>query len=561
MTPVSRSGPVVRNQSRVLYSSAAGTDAIAFSNTVNTSVVSPVLSVFKTASAISVSLGDTLVYKFTVRNNGNIAGSATLVDPLPQGVSFIANSVLRDGVPLPGVTPSSGIPLGPIAPGTQVNVSFQVIVVSLPASLELRNKATARYDFVTPEGREVQSEVSSNVSKVSLAAFLLSSFLSANTNTTFVGDVITYTLQLRNEGARSLSGLIARIPVPEGAVYIPGSVIVGDMYVPGDDPATGIPLGTMAPGASLAVSFRARVTLLPPSSVLGTKAAVSYEEGDETYQTTSNPAQINVVSPGVSVRLRTDLLKAVPGDNLRYEFFVSNNGNLAVDATLTDAIPPGTLFVWDSITVNGIPRKGIRPSDGIPLGTVRAGETVNVQFLVSIPAITDIRTLSAVGNQGSVQYTFLLPDGRNVRQSVRSNTVTTQLLSPIITAEIANDPLIVETGGIVGFRISVHNSGNTPAEVSVIRIIPPATILDPDLIYVGTLGSQGVPYNGTVQLGTLDPGESATISYYVKVNVDYLGHIITGYCNALYTFALDYRKYSGEARSNSYQIQIEEFSE
>ncbi|SES91006.1 DUF11 domain-containing protein [Paenibacillus sp. NFR01] len=561
MTPVSRSGPVVKNQSRVLYSSAAGTDAIAFSNTVNTSVVSPVLSVFKTASAISVSLGDTLVYKISVRNNGNVAGEATLIDPLPQGVSFIANSVLRDGVPLPGVTPSSGIPLGPIAPGTQVNISFQVIVVSLPASLELQNQATARYAFVTPEGREVQGEVSSNVSKVSLAAYLLSSFLSANTNTTFVGDVITYTLQLRNEGARTLSGLLARIPLPEGAAFIPGSVIVGNMYVPGDDPAIGIPLGALVPGASLSISFRARVTLAPPSPVLGTKAVTSYGEGDEKYATTSNLAEINVVSPGFTIRLRTDLTKAVPGDNLRYEFNVINDGNLAVDAILIDAIPSGTLFVWDSITVNGVPRKGIRPGDGIPLGTIRAGERVIVRFLVSIPAFTDIRTLPAISNQGSIQYTFLLPDGRNVRQSESSNLVMTQLFSPVITVEIANDPPIVETGGIVGFRITVHNSGNTPAEVSVIRIIPPATILDPDLVYVSTLGSHGVPYSGAVQLGTLAPGESATISYYVKVNVDYLGHIITGYCNALYTFALDTRKYSGEARSNSYQIQIEEFSE
>lgn len=132
MTPGSFPQPVVTNQSMVLFSSAAGIDAITYSNTVHTPVLSPVLSLFKSADKTSVSLGETLVYSLVAKNSGNVAALATIRDILLEGVSFIANSVLRDGVPLPGVSPSSGIPLGIISPQAQVRIAFQVIVVSLP---------------------------------------------------------------------------------------------------------------------------------------------------------------------------------------------------------------------------------------------------------------------------------------------------------------------------------------------------------------------------------------------------------------------------------------------
>lgn len=112
MIPGSRTQPVVTNQSMVLFNSAAGVDGIVYSNTVNTPVVGPVLSLLKSTDKLHASLGDTLVYTIKASNNGNTDASLTVYDILPEGVSFISNSVLRDGVPLPGATPSSGIPLG-----------------------------------------------------------------------------------------------------------------------------------------------------------------------------------------------------------------------------------------------------------------------------------------------------------------------------------------------------------------------------------------------------------------------------------------------------------------
>lgn len=561
MIPGAHPQPVVTNQSLVMFSSAAGADAITYSNTVNTQVLSPVLSLFKSADKTSVSLGETLVYSLVAKNSGNVAALTTITDILPLGVSFIANSVLRDGVPLPGVSPSSGIPLGTIAPLSQVSIAFQVIVISLPPSLELHNEAKGMYSFTTPEGRLVQGELHSNPVRISLLSYQLSTLLTASTPTTFTGDAVMYTLLLRNEGTRPLSDITATLPVPDGALFVPGSVIAGGVYDPDGNPAEGIRLGTLSTGSAAEISFRARITAVPPDFLLSARAYISFHADEGTETTESNTVTITVVEPGITANLKVDLYSAAPGDNLHYEFTVRNSGNLAVDAVLVDAVPAGTLFIWDSVKVNGIALKGVRPGEGIPLGTIKAGSASNVEFLVSIPAATDIRQNPAVQNQGTLQYTFILPDGRNIRQISRSNTVTTLIYSPIISIEMMGEPPIVEPGGAAEFKISVNNSGNYPAEVSVIRIVPQGSRIDPDIVTISSLTVPESSYSGTVPLGMLQPGQTAHLTYWITINTDYMGRALQGFSTALYLFTIDGRRYSGETRSNNYRLIIEEISE
>lgn len=246
----------------------------------------------------------------------------------------------------------------------------------------------------------MNGEVRSNPVSVSLLSYQLSSLLSASTPTTFIGDVVTYTLQLSNEGTRPLTGVIATLPVPEGTSFLAGSVIAAGIYQPEANPASGIGLGSLPAGSGVEVSYRVRVSSNPSGSVILASAQISYEANDNSTSTTSNSVQITVIQPGLSVNLKVDLYSVAPGDNLRYEFTVQNSGNLAVNALLTDAIPPSVLFVWDSVRIDGVPQKGVRPGGGIPLGTLRAGAVAVVDFLVSIPGATDIRQTPAIQNQG-----------------------------------------------------------------------------------------------------------------------------------------------------------------
>lgn len=561
MIPGSRTQPVVTNQSMVLFNSAAGVDGIVYSNTVNTPVVGPVLSLLKSTDKLHASLGDTLVYTIKASNNGNTDASLTVYDILPEGVSFISNSVLRDGVPLPGATPSSGIPLGSIAPQSQVSIAFQVVIISLPSSLVLQNKALGRFSFATPEGRIVNGDLYSNSVLVSLRSYQLSTLLSASTPTSFIGDVITYILRLTNEGNSLLNQIIATISIPNGSAFIPGSVIAGGVYYPESEPTQGILIGQLDKDLSIDITFRVRVTEVPSSLDLTNHAAVTYTVDDDPNTTESNTLVVSLVLAGVTISKRVDHVTAAPGDNLRYELTVTNSGNLAVNAVLTDAIPSGTLFVWDSVLLNGVMQKGARPADGIQLGTLRGGTSAVVVFQVSIPAAINIHAIAAVQNHGSVQYTFVLPDGRTVRQTSRSNTVTTLVVTPVISLEIHAKPTLVEAGERVECWISLTNSGNWPAEVSLNRLTPEKCLLDPSSIVVDGIPTPQSSYTGSLPLGTVKAAATVSVHYFVRVSEHVLGRFLKGLVTAQYFFNLDGREYTGASQSNSYILTVEEISE
>ncbi|MDH6373918.1 putative repeat protein (TIGR01451 family) [Paenibacillus sp. PastF-3] len=561
MIPGSRTQPVVTNQSMVLFNSAAGVDGIVYSNTVNTPVVGPVLSLLKSTDKSHASLGDTLVYTITASNNGNTEAVVTVYDTLPEGVSFISNSVLRDGVPLPGATPSSGITLGSIAPQSQVNIAFQVVIISLPSTLVLQNKALGRFSFATPEGRIINGDLYSNSVFVSLLSYQLSTSLTASTPTSFIGDVVTYTLRLTNEGNSLLNQISATISIPNGAVFIPGSVIAGGVYYPESDPMQGIGIGQLDKDLSIDISFRVRVTEIPPSLDLTNRAAVTYTVDDDPNITESNTVVVSLVLAGVTISKRVDHVTAAPGDNLRYELTVSNSGNLAVNAILTDAIPPGTLFVWDSVLLNGVMQKGARPADGIQLGTLRGGTSAVVVFQVSVPAAINIQAIGAVQNHGSVQYTFVLPDGRTVRQTSRSNTVTTLIVTPVISLETHAKPTLVEEGEHVQCWVSLTNSGNWPAKISLDRLSPEECLIDPSSIVIDGIPNPQSSFNGILSLGTVKGAATVNIHYFVRVSEHVMMRFLKGLVTAQYSFNLDGREYAGKSQSNSYTLTVDEISE
>ncbi|MFD1908444.1 DUF11 domain-containing protein [Paenibacillus rhizoplanae] len=120
-------------------------------------------------------------------------------------------------------------------------------------------------------------------------------------------------------------------------------------------------------------------------------AQISYEANDNRTSTASNTVQITVIQPGLSVRLKVDLYSAAPGDNLRYEFTVQNSGNMAVNALLTDAVPAGVLFVWDSVRIDGVPPERRPPRERNSAGHLTGRRCYGGRFfsyLFQVPPIS-----------------------------------------------------------------------------------------------------------------------------------------------------------------------------
>lgn len=206
----------------------------------------------------------------------------------------------------------------------------------------------------------------------------------------------------------------------------------------GENPEIGIPVGTVNPGQSITVTFQGVVNSIPPGGVIRNQATITF-----TYEPNPNepPVTTTITTPETETAVNTATLNpqktadrsfVALNDIITYTLSFQNTGTVpATDVTVIDSIPPGTVFVPDSVTINGIPQPGTNPSSGISLGTLAPSERATITFqvrVVNIPASGEIR------NQGSATFNYQ-PDP-NLPPVTKTET-TPETTTPIQTVVIS----------------------------------------------------------------------------------------------------------------------------
>ncbi|MEW9701734.1 hypothetical protein [Paenibacillus sp. SI8] len=551
-TPVT---PILKNQSLVEFH--FGLDQhISYSNSVITPIIGPIVRLEKYANEQQVSLGSTITYELTVSNTGNRPANIIIYDPIPQGLSFLANSVLIDGIPFPGANPAAGIPLGEVGIMSDVRAAFQCIVITLPSNLMITNQASALVSF-NAEGRTVTSDIASNPITTTVIGYQIDTALEVNTQESFVGDILAYSVFVVNDGSVTIQQLLVELPIPGHTTFIPGSVTIGDVYTPTSTPERAVPLGSLNPGMKASVNYRVQVTSNPSSSVLTNQSFIIYSIGDEVKKLATNTVQVFVFQPQLSLRLSAKQDRAVTDGTIQYELLVLNQGNLGVEGTLLDFLPAGTLLVMDSINWNGNFISGTPPAQSIYLGAITAQSNNQLTYQIAIPLFTDIQ--DSIINQMYVQYTFRLPDGRLVRQTVYSNTVSTPIYVPALQIRCTAEPIITEPGDPIRFTVWVINSGNCPLRVRLEGLLPPGVTYEMNsLRWMDSPIEVSKKLDGSLSLGTINPDNLINFYYIVLVNSDIAAKQILYALTAVYEFNVDQQTYTREIRSNTCMIRIED---
>ncbi|WP_179089757.1 DUF11 domain-containing protein [Paenibacillus sp. FSL A5-0031] len=545
---------MVQNQSLVQFASGSA-ELVTYSNTVNTALIGTRIVLEKKAYESEVTLGSTITYNITATNTGNTAGSVILTDKLPEGTSFVANSVILNGTPMPGANPNNGIAIGNMMPQAQAQIIFQLIVVSIPSSLQLVNQAQADAEFRTAEGRIITSITHSNTLVTPVNEVSLSARLSASTEQTFVSEHVTYELTIVNDGNLSLREAVASFDLPLGILFVPGSVTINAVISPSADPNAGIPLGTIRPQSTIVITYRAQTTE-DAASISISKAIVRYQISGTPDYTQSNEVAVILIQPEISVNKQVDPLVAVPGDVLHYSIYIDNASNVAVDAVMDDTLPAGTFFVPNSLKLNNHSMPGVFIEDGINLGTLLGQSQNRITFDAQIPL--QLATVAPLTNTASVVYTFRLSDGRIVSNSAISNAAITEVAAPIIqlTAEIT--PPIVEYGDTITIVSTLINKGNLPAFVSFTSEFPYGVDLLPKTFRVDGARLSPIDYDGnqTWQLGIILPGATLEIIYSAIVTDAIASDEIVGYVKAKFSYEVSGQSYTGEALSNSLAVAV-----
>lgn len=99
------------------------------SNSVLISIVNEKITIVKSASALAVVSGQTITFTNVITNEGNMTNTNIMFyDPIPEGTTFIQNSVKIDGVSKDLFDPQVGFAIDDLGAGQSTTVTFDVSV-------------------------------------------------------------------------------------------------------------------------------------------------------------------------------------------------------------------------------------------------------------------------------------------------------------------------------------------------------------------------------------------------------------------------------------------------
>ncbi|MGN4714712.1 cell surface protein [Bacillus cereus group sp. MYBK226-2] len=501
----------------------------------------------KTVDKGFATVGDVLTYTVVLTNEGSVsADSPTFVDTNPDGTTFIPNTFLINGVLQNNADPNIGVPLPSIAANGSLTVSYQVTVTSLPTQNPTINSSSTQYSFILNPGDPptIETSVSNTVStQINLANVVI--VKQVDVTIANVGQPITYTIALANTGNTPANNVVVTDILPPGTTLVPNSTFIGGALQLGADPSVGLQVGTIPAGGITTIVFQISANSLPSPNPVQNSAALQYSFiADPSLPAVVRNATSNIVTTQINTAniVATKLTStnfADVGGVITYATILTNNGNIpASNVTFTDIIPTDTIFLPNTVTINGVPIANANPANGILIGTIGANSSRTVSFQVSVPTIPSPNPIT---NQSSTtfQYTYD-PSKPVVMQMVASNTVQTTINNATITAAKSADKQFANINDIITYTTTLTNSGNTLASNVVFTdAIPSGTSFIPNSVTVnGTTLSNANPANG-IAINPINPNANTTISFQVQVNSIPNPNPIPNQSNTTYQYVVD----------------------
>lgn len=501
--------PVLVNQAVENFTAGSFT-ATSYSNEVTEPVVQPGISLVKRAGVAEANVGDIVNYSVTVTNTGNIAIVPTLFDPLNAYSSFVAGTVMINGTVNAAASPITGIPVGPVAPGEAVVVSYDVILTAVPPTQYYVNQANATFTYTPPGRTPLAGTGTSNIVLVENPLYSLDVHKSADVITAIVGAIITYTIAVTNNGAIPADNVIVTDSINIGTTPIPGSIRLNGVPAVGDL-ITGVNIGTLAPGVTSTVTFQVQVTSIPvPFPRIDDTATIRYTEGGVDRTTVSNTVTIRVTQPVITAVKSALQSTAFVGETINYTIELENAGSYNALATWFDTLPPGSSFVANSLTVNGFSVPGADHYKGLFLGTMIAGITNIVTFILKVESYPPTGVLV---NRGDILLQFELPNGQLVDQTILTNPVTvTVLRQPTVTKSVNVSEVFV--GDSVIFTLVVNNPEFTTLSNAVLQDIVPAGLsFIPGSVNIDGVSSSGANPAIGIPLGSIGGFQTIRVTF------------------------------------------------
>jgi len=490
-------------------------------------VLTPGLTITKTANTTFVVPGGTAGYTITVHNTGetNYVG-ASVADSL-VGVLDDATYNTDAAASVGSVSYSSPTLTwtGDLAIGQTATITYTVTA---------HNPATADKTMVNPV---VSSAVGStcppasgNAACRATVAVLtpgLTVTSSVDKATAVPGDVVTYTVVATNTG---------QIPLAAG-VGAPLAGILDDATDNGDASVTSGPgtvslagqtltySGSLGTGAAATVTYSVRVNNPDAGDHRLSQVVTSSTAGSTCPVGTGDPrCATSVLVAGLRLVSSADVATAKPTDVVHYTATFTNTGQVAyvgvsINLVVTDDADDAA-YNGDAATTSGSVRVDPAGPSVVWAGDIAVGATV------SVTASTTVDNPDLGNRRMTTVVTTTAPASNcPAASSDPACTTVVTVLTPGLHITKATNTSTVTPGGAVSYTITIVNTGETVYTAA--RVTDKLGGFADDAIYAGDVAAtRGSVVFADLQLvwtGDLGVGETAVITYTARVQDPDLG--------------------------------------
>ncbi len=482
-------------------------------------VLTPALTIVKTASTATAAPGQTVIYTITVSNSGQTPYTGAAFSDSLSGVLDDA-SYNNDATTTAGTVAFSSPNLtwtGDLTVGASATVTYSVTVTSPDTGPHVltNTAASATAGNNCPAGgTDPRCTVT-----VDIAALTIEN--TANVSTTTPGSTVAYTVTVTNTGQALYTGVSVTDPltgVLDDAAFNNDATTSSGSVTYASPNLTWT--GDLAPGATAIITFSVTVSNPDTGDKSLTSTVTSAAAGNNCPAGGTDPrctSTVNVLIPALAITKTATASTTTPGSTVGYTITVADTGQTPYTGiTVTD--PLGGVLNDGTYNNNAIATSGSVGYASLTLtwtGDLIPGATAIITYSITVdnPDTGDKRLTNTVTSEATGSN---CPAG----STDPACTATVIDLIPALTVTKTATVSITTPGSTVGYTITVADTGQTP--------YTGAQVTD---TLAGVLGDAAYDGNATASAGTasyhapvltwtgdLALGGTVTITYSVTVN-------------------------------------------
>ena len=317
-----------------------------------------------------------------------------------------------------------------------------------------------------------------------------------------VGDTVTYTINITNNGSVNATGLMITDDWPGGITYVSSSADKGTY----DNGSTIWTVGNLNIGTSAKLTITATVASRAGVIILDNMVRVSkVDQNDNEMPKQVANASFTVQSADLTITNTVDNAAPNQQGNINYIINLTNNGPAnATGVTVYDALPQGVTYVSSSTNQGSYDSK----SGNWTVGNVTYGASAKLTITTSVDTGTGALEID---NLAVMAYA----DQPDSNLNNNDATAVVKVNGADLSLSNGEDNTSPSVGATVTFTVTLTNNGPLDDTGIIVTDMVPA-----GLTYLSSVADQGT-YNsatGIWNVGSVANGATATLTLKVTVN-------------------------------------------